>query len=71
MGTLSTRESTHLRQHVQARALGDVRADLGKERAEILNGFLGVLGGTLGVLWGTRGYLEYLQRERLGKYRAL
>ncbi len=68
MGAVSTLESTHLRQHVQARALGDVRADLGEERAEVLHDFLG---GTRGYSGSTLGYLEYLQRERLGKYRAL
>ena len=34
-------ESAHLREDVQARALGDVRPDLGEERAEVLQGTLG------------------------------
>ena len=68
MGTLSTRESTHLRQHVQARALGDVRADLGKERAEILNGFLG---GTRGYSGSTLGYSGVLGVPTAGTLREI
>ena len=68
MGTLSTLESTHLRQHVKARALGDVRADLGEERAEVLHDFLG---GTRGYSGSTLGYSGVLGVPTVGTLREI